>query len=401
MISEKWSIGQSMQGNEIWALRVSDNPDVDEDEPEVLIDGMHHAREIMASEFPMMFAEYLAANYGVDSEITWLVDNRELYIVPIVNPDGQLYNEQDQPLRWRHVAQDPAQQRRRHLRRGSQPQLPLHVGLRQQRQQPVRQRRDLPRPQRRKRTLRPGLHELRERARDHHARLRAHLQQTCCFYPWGYTSSPCPDDALFENMAAIMTQENGYEYGPPGEILYSTNGGNFDWMYAATDEHPMVLSFSSEIGGNSDGFWPDQDRRQPLFEENIWPHIYLMRSAGTFIAVNSPVVVGDTRTILPGQSGYLDFTIENQSALASALNLGVTVTCDDAWVQLGASEFNVGDLAAQSSTTLGAGNLPVSVDEGCPDGHLVPFQVVVHMEEGDLAFDLAFMVGTPNSIFAR
>ena len=60
VVSAKWSLGQTVEGRDIWCFRVSDNPDVDESEPEVLIDGMHHAREIMASEFPIMFAEYLA-----------------------------------------------------------------------------------------------------------------------------------------------------------------------------------------------------------------------------------------------------------------------------------------------------------------------------------------------------
>ena len=127
VVSEKWSIGQTHQLRDIWCIRVSDNPDVDEDEPEMLIDGMHHAREIMASEFCLMFPEYLAQNYGTDPEITYLLDNRELYIVPIVNPDGVVYNQQTDPSGRRHVAQEPAQQRWQ-LRRGPQPQLPVPLG---------------------------------------------------------------------------------------------------------------------------------------------------------------------------------------------------------------------------------------------------------------------------------
>ena len=55
------------------------------------------AREIMSSETVLMLIDHLGANYGVDPAITWLLDNRELYIVPIVNPDGVVWNETIQP----------------------------------------------------------------------------------------------------------------------------------------------------------------------------------------------------------------------------------------------------------------------------------------------------------------
>lgn len=97
VISARWSIGTTYEGRTIWAYRLSDNPDVDESEPEVLIDGTHHAREIMAAEFPIMFAQYLCEHYDTDSAIKWLVDSRELYLVPVVNPDGFVYNETTNP----------------------------------------------------------------------------------------------------------------------------------------------------------------------------------------------------------------------------------------------------------------------------------------------------------------
>ncbi len=399
VVSEKWSIGQTMQGNEIWALKISDNPEVDEIEPEVLIDGMHHAREIMASEFPIMFAEYLASNYGTDPEVTWLVDHRELFIVPIVNPDGQLYNQQTYPNgggMWRKT--------RRNNGDGS-------YGVDPNRNYPYEwaYNNSGSSPYGSDETYRgpyagsePCVQALMDfiNSREFITHDSVHTYSNLLLYPWGYVTTDTPDGATYQYMANLMTQYNGYEWGQPSDILYDVNGGSIDWVYGAQSEHAKVLSFSTEIGGYSDGFWPDQARRGPLFQENLWPHIYLMRSAGTFIDVNSPFVMGNTRSIQPGQDGTLNFTIENQSVVASALGLSITVSTDDAWVQFGASDIAVGDLAAMSSTTLSQGALPISVDAGCPNGHLVPFQVVVHMEEGDLTFDLAFMVGTPNNIFA-
>ena len=45
IISDRLVIGQSLEGNDIWAFKLSDNPDQDEDEPQVLYTGLTHARE--------------------------------------------------------------------------------------------------------------------------------------------------------------------------------------------------------------------------------------------------------------------------------------------------------------------------------------------------------------------
>ena len=48
LVSEKISIGQTLEGRDIWAIKMSDNPNIDEDEAEVLYTGLHHAREPMS-----------------------------------------------------------------------------------------------------------------------------------------------------------------------------------------------------------------------------------------------------------------------------------------------------------------------------------------------------------------
>ena len=58
---------------------------------------MHHAREIMTVEMCLYFARYLCENYGTDPVATFLVDNRQIWFVPIVNPDGFVYNEDNDP----------------------------------------------------------------------------------------------------------------------------------------------------------------------------------------------------------------------------------------------------------------------------------------------------------------
>ena len=88
-------MGTSIEGRNIYVLEISDNVLVSEDEPEVLIMGNHHAREIMSVEIPLKFAEYLLENYGVDPTVTEMIDNREIYIAPMINPDGHVYVQQN------------------------------------------------------------------------------------------------------------------------------------------------------------------------------------------------------------------------------------------------------------------------------------------------------------------
>jgi len=86
------SIGRSWEGRDIWCLEVSDNPGVDEDEPGVLFMGLHHAREWPTVEICLFIAKKLTSNYGLNSTITDLVDNRRIWIIPCVNPDGYVYD---------------------------------------------------------------------------------------------------------------------------------------------------------------------------------------------------------------------------------------------------------------------------------------------------------------------
>jgi carboxypeptidase T len=87
-IVQRFSIGQSYKGREIWAAKVSDNVTVDEDEPEVMFDAGHHSDEHMGTEMTLRILHWLADGYGVDPRISDIVDTREIWIVFLMNPDG-------------------------------------------------------------------------------------------------------------------------------------------------------------------------------------------------------------------------------------------------------------------------------------------------------------------------
>ena len=400
VISQKWSIGQSHLGNDVWCFRVSDNPDIDENEPEILIDGMHHAREIMASEFPIMFAEYLAQNYGTDLEITWLLDNRELYIVPIVNPDGVLYNEETNPAgggMWRKNRRDNGDGTY-----GVDPNrnYPYMWGYDDSGSSPDPDSIVYRGPSA---GSEPEVQALMNLIDSHQfvTQNTVHCYSNLTLYPWGYDNLAAPDADAFILMGAEMCKYNGYVYGTPVEAInYAVNGGTIDWSYGETGSHDKIFSFSNEIGGASDGFWPLESRRQPLFLENIHPHLYLMRAAGSFVTAHSATAVPVVKAIGPGQNGLLDFTIASQGANAGSSSVGLTITSDDAWIQLDEGLRTVDALPALTETMLGGSAIPFQVEAGCPNGHFAVINVAVDMPEGTLAYDLPLLIGSAAPILS-
>jgi carboxypeptidase T len=87
-------LGTSFEGREIFALKISKNAAVDDvSKPDVLITGLHHAREWISVESPVYFANRLVSEYATDDSIKYLVDHLQIWIVPIVNPDGLNYTQ--------------------------------------------------------------------------------------------------------------------------------------------------------------------------------------------------------------------------------------------------------------------------------------------------------------------
>lgn len=94
----KFSIGNSIENRPIWAVKISDNVGVDEtNEPEVLYTALQHAREAIGGSSMLFFMQLLCEKYATDDKIKALVDNREFYIVPCVNPDGYERNRRTNP----------------------------------------------------------------------------------------------------------------------------------------------------------------------------------------------------------------------------------------------------------------------------------------------------------------
>lgn len=92
--------------HDVWALKVSDNVEVEEDEPAVYYFGAHHAREPISTEVVFYVLNHILENYGSDPGITENVNTKEIWFVPIVNPDGHEVVLDQIDLNWRKNIRD-------------------------------------------------------------------------------------------------------------------------------------------------------------------------------------------------------------------------------------------------------------------------------------------------------
>jgi hypothetical protein len=87
------TIGWTVENRAIWALKISDNPLEDEDEPCFLVEGGIHGNEHHGIEAVINFIKWLLNNYQVNPEVTNWINSREIWCIPVVNPDGHELNQ--------------------------------------------------------------------------------------------------------------------------------------------------------------------------------------------------------------------------------------------------------------------------------------------------------------------
>ncbi len=90
-IVKRYDLTTTFEGRHVWAVKISDNVDQDEDEPALLVIGLHQAREIMSTEIAMDMIDYLASRYGSDPTVTNWVNTWQIWVIPMLNPDGSAY----------------------------------------------------------------------------------------------------------------------------------------------------------------------------------------------------------------------------------------------------------------------------------------------------------------------
>jgi carboxypeptidase T len=275
-LARVYTIGTSLENRNIYALKISDNVSRDEEEAEVLFLGCHHAREWISVEVPYLLGKYLLENYGTDAEVRGLVDQSEIWIVPLVNPDGLEYTIHYYRY-WR--------KNRRLNADGSygvdvnrnygyawgfddagsspEPASDVYRGPAAFSEPETRAVRDL--------FLQKNFRAL----------ITYHSYSQVILYPWGYTTAPSDKDSLLRQiasrMSALMEPVNGrlYEFGQAGEELYLTNGDTTDWTFGTTGipSYTIELPPIDQLQG---GFFNPEEDIQTIFRENLPAALYLI-----------------------------------------------------------------------------------------------------------------------------
>jgi len=90
-LCQVFSIGTSVQGRQLMMAKISDNVATREGEPQFLYTGTMHGDELTGYVLLLRLIDYLLSNYGTIPKVTNLVNNLEIWINPLANPDGTYY----------------------------------------------------------------------------------------------------------------------------------------------------------------------------------------------------------------------------------------------------------------------------------------------------------------------
>ena len=250
-----FSIGKSYQGREIWMAKISDNVQADENEPEVLFDALHHAREHMTVEQALYLLHLLADGYGSDTKITNLVDSREILIIFMLNPDGAEF---DLTCGGSHAPYCAWRKNRQPNCSGCQygTDLNRNYGYRwaccggssgSTSSETYRGKSAFSAPETRvfrdlvNARVKNGVQQIT-------AHITFHTNGQLILWPYGYTRKDIPPDmssldhAIFVTMGKAMASLNGYKAEQSSD-LYITDGDQIDWLYGAH----RIFSFTWEL----------------------------------------------------------------------------------------------------------------------------------------------------------
>ncbi len=262
------SLGKSLKGEEIWAIRISNDNAIRDAKPSILFNAEHHAREVMTVEVILDTAEYLLTRYGSDPRVTNWVDRNNIWLLPMVNPDGSntvwssnnmwrknvrgnygVDINRNYPYMWSGCGGSssmPWAQDFHGASAGSEPETQTVMRL-VERIKPV-------------------------------FNISYHSYSEIVIYPYGCDGRHAEDRAIVESIgkqiADLIPSETGqgsYTPGTAWELLYDVDGSDIDWMYH--DHH--VLAYCIEVSSDQSGFQPPFAQRQTTVESvrPAWQHL--------------------------------------------------------------------------------------------------------------------------------
>ena len=305
-------------GNGIKWVKISDNPsNSSENEPQILYTAIHHAREPNSLSQLIFYMWYLLENYDEDNEIKSIVDNTELFFVPVINPDGYLYNEKTDPNGggfWRknrkngngvdnnrnydyYINGDPADGIWGGEGASNDPNNQTYHGT-------------------------APFSEVENQAikwfceqHDFVMALNNHSYGELLLYPYGYANDvPTPENELFEIVSEVLVSQNGYD-NILSSGLYPAAGDSDDFMYGTIGTHDKIYAMTPEIGPE---FWPPSSQIEGIAKSMMYLNITSAKMVNNYadlidtspLFVGNEVIIDQTFDIKRlGLSGSGNFTI--------------------------------------------------------------------------------------------
>lgn len=270
------TIGTSLENRAILGLKVSDNVEAEEDEPAALFLGCHHAREWISVEVPFLLAKYLLESYASNPEVKRLVDAAEIWVVPMVNPDGHDYSVRVYRY-WRKNRRanddgsfgvDPNRNYGfawGHDNTGSSPNPVSEV---------YRGTSAFSEPE--TAAVRDFI-----LSRNFGSMISYHSFSQVIMYPWSYADIPTTQEAsladLTDHMAGLIASVNGriYAAGRSAGMMYLVNGDTADWAYAATGMAALCLELPP-VETYEGAFFNAEEEIAGIFAENLPAMLYLV-----------------------------------------------------------------------------------------------------------------------------
>ena len=268
-------VGQSHQSRDIYTIRITSSVGDADYKPVMYFSSLIHAREPGSNSVIIDFANWLCTNYDSDTRATWILDNTQVYFMPVANPDGYEYNmpgggdwrknrngagidlNRNWGYMWGYDDQGSSPYSWSETYRGTAPFSEAETQV--------------------QRDFIISIEPI--------AAMNYHTYGGYLLYPWGYENIPTPHQSTFESWGAAMTQYNGYQYGRAEQILYAVNGEQNDWCYSG-DSVPTILAMTPEVDDN--GFWGGQNDSTLIAdfcEECRYMNIWLCMTAPGFVGV--------------------------------------------------------------------------------------------------------------------
>ncbi|MEM7087734.1 MAG: M14 family zinc carboxypeptidase [Bacteroidota bacterium] len=365
-------------GNGIKWVKISDNPNSStEGEPQILYTALHHAREPAGLSQLVFYMWYLLENYDTDPEVQSILDNTELYFVPVINPDGYLYNEKTDPNGggfWRKNRKDghgTDLNRNYDYYINGDPSMGIWGGTGSSSDTGSNIYHG-PAP----------FSEIEVQAMkwfvENHNFLMAfnnHTSGNLLLFPFGYTDTLATDeDALFDGVSEELVSRNGFSNMQASD-LYPASGYSDDFMYGTVNTHDKIYTFTPEIGPS---FWPPSNQIESISKSMMYLNLTSSKMVNNYAAIN------DTAPQYVGEAATADATFDIQ-------RLGVS----------GSGSFTVSlNAVSPNITSVGAPVSFTSMDILDTDNGVISYSIAGGTEAGDeLVYELIVNNGTYNSTY--